>query len=462
MSEKDNEMFVFIIHKRGFRMYLILFCCVIVLFFISYYCFDKDILQPPVFLLLFYSSGIFAGFYLYDYWQLDQFKVLTVQIILLGLFSFTFGSLIAKFNKVKYKFKGKSLFSNQGMLLDRVEIGNGTFFSMIIVTFVVLLLFLSFFNSIVSGQQLANIVLEYKMARIEDGENTPFYLNFLIKLICSIASINLLILINNLLANKIKIKDMFLTIPIFGYIIISIFSANRGNILLLIFLGFCGWYILYHRFFGWSKNITSIVLRKGIFLASITAALFWLFVIITRDLDLFTGFDIFLSYICAYFAGSLASLNLYIREGGTSAIWWGEETFVALNNNLVTLFGIGHVSQRFLEFRSAYGVSVVNIYSSFRRFYHDFGFWGVAILSFLQGYITTRLYCIVKSVKSCGIDLTLVVYSFFFYTVPYILIDDLFWSSNISLSGLTKLWILIATYQCIFFNTKSINRKKIN
>ena len=295
---------------------------------------------------------------------------------------------------------------------------------------------------------LSNI-LEYKGSRDDDELSMPGYINLLIKTCSAFSTIANIFIINNIVINKFRAKDFLLFIPTIIYSTISIMSANRGNILMLILASFCAWYILYHRFHGWDRHMTWMVLSKGAKIAIVVFVLFWEFMVVVRNADLSNSYNGFMTYICAYFSGPLAGINMYIRQGGTTnPQWWGEETFVALNNNLNTLFGISHSSSRFLEYRSGFGFSVVNIYPSFRRFYHDFGFVGVSFLSIVivQRYVTSRIYYLVKRSENAGIDVWLCVYAFFFYTVPYTLTDELFYASNISISGMIKLLILLVVY----------------
>lgn len=88
----------------------------------TYYLFEKDTLHPAVFLHLFFTAGIIIGFYLYNYWHLYEYMSKTVQIILLGLVSFTVGSFIAKANKTRYKISNLNTYFFKRIDLNRIDI----------------------------------------------------------------------------------------------------------------------------------------------------------------------------------------------------------------------------------------------------------------------------------------------------------------------------------------------------
>jgi oligosaccharide repeat unit polymerase len=210
------------------------------------------------------------------------------------------------------------------------------------------------------------------------------------------------------------------------------------------------------RIYGKSKKLNSMTLKKGVIVVLLTSVVFWLLIFVTRSSEQRKyGLNI-LGYIASYAGGSISSLDVFLKNGSSAPKWFGEETFVALNNNLASLFGLNISSARFLEFGKGNGFSVVNIYGAFRRFYHDFGYAGVGVLSFIQGLISSRVYKGVRTNMKFkrSIDFGIIFYCYFFYTIIYTAIDELFYSSNISISGLVKVIILWISYILFFYKSR--------
>jgi len=448
-------------------MYLLFVLFVAFLFLMSFLVFDRDIMQPTVFLSMFFLAGALFAFYKYQYWQLYEFQAETFKILALGLFSFAFGSFLARTpttRRIVYGAPGNRLGEEPSAWA--VDINSVILTLSLLFCLMTALLFVANFGRRVFSTDIFQMIIQYKESRSDLESRMPTYLNIMFKMLCVLAHVQLFVFLHNIIKRRIIPKDFFLLLPALTYGSLSILGANRGNVLILILDAFAAWYVLFSRIKPKRFNLTRKFLQKSFTYALIFLVLFWGFMLVTREKTTTSPLDSFLTYVCAYFSGPLASLNLYVRQGGTPCDWWGQETFITLNNNLHSLFGIGAHSDRFLEFRSGFGYSTVNIYTSFRRFYHDFGVIGVIMLSSIQGVLTSKLYyrsrlpvqsrwhfrpqhiSIATSPSSPIhlVDFTLVFYSFFFYTIPYTLTDEFFFSSNASISGLVKVFILIAGY----------------
>lgn len=435
-------------------MYFVFFFCVVVLLLASYWVFDKDIMHPAVFLYLFSTGAILFGFYLFNYWKLYDFGGTTIWLFVLGLSAFAVGSVFAKLNRYQYvigRRKEEESLENSG----RISLNTMVVLFVVALSVVTLIMFLLYYRTRISSPLILSNVLEYKNSRDENG--LPEYINISVKTVCAFSHCFMFVFMQNRLCRQGRCKDVCLLIPALMYCVISLLMANRGNILIFALSCLAAWYVLYQRNNEWKSRITAIFLKKSFRIAVVVFGLFWLFMVVTRNTvlsDMPSVFDNFMTYICSYYSGGISAFDMYLKQGGVACEWWGQETFVALNNNLNTLFGTGNTSARFLEFRSGFGYSVVNIYTSFRRFYHDFGTLGIWVLSSIQGYVTSRLYYLVKRKSGRkGIDFLMVVYCFFFYTVPYTMTDELFYSSNVSISGLAKLVILTVAYFITFYHS---------
>lgn len=455
-----------------------LFVIFMALFFAAFYfLLDRDIMQPAVFLMMFFLAGALFAFHLYDYWQLDKFEGKSFQIIMVGLISFAAGSILSKTRNAQRIIYGRSRHEQSPESpAPALDVNGMVLIVSVAFCLVTAFLFVENFGKRVLSSNVFRMILEYKESRNDLEARMPGYLNAMFKALCALAHVQLFIFIHNSLLRRLAPKDFFLLVPAIMYAGLSVLGANRGNVLILILDAFAVWYILHARIWTRKGNLRWRFFLKSFAWAAVFLVAFWGFMVAVRQKEVANAWENFLTYICSYFSGPLASLNLYVRQGGEPCAWWGQETFVALNNNLNSLLGVGSHSARFLEFRSGFGFSTVNIYTSFRRFYHDFGLFGVVLLSSLQGFLTSKLYYRARLPVQFRkhffphdmagqrsrppavnpVDFTLVTYGFFFYTVPYTLTDEFFYSSNVSISGAVKFAMLAG---CYWFTLLHVRRR---
>lgn len=429
-------------------MYNLLFLAILILLIITYYLSGKDFMEPAVVLNGFFLVSILFSFYMYNSWKLYDYSPLCALIIFLGIFSFSFGWVIARNNRIRYKIS--VLPQNNYEILQTIEANRTALILAIIICFFSWILFMRTFRAATTSGSLASMISGYKSARINGESGESGLLNILLKFSGAIGICSTIVFLNNVIVEKnVRKNSKYLICPLL-YLLTCFFSANRGDILIFIMNAFAAWYLLYHRIHGWQAYERKKIFSKGVRIFIYAIILFWALMLMTNNNR--GNNTNFMVYICSYLSGSLSSFNMYIRQGGLPCEWFGQETFVVLNNNIYSLFGIGYASDRYLEFRSGFGYSTVNIYTSFRQFYHDFGMFGVMLLSFIQGYFTTRIYTVVKEeVNNNRLSFLLIFYCYFFYTTPYILINDLFFTVNVSLSGLAKIIILYISYRMFFY-----------
>lgn len=433
-------------------MYFVFVLILIIMLLINYNLFKGDFMEPPVFLnALFVFSAVMAV-YLYKFWHLDEYGGYTVFIFILGILSFSVGGLLARWFVFFSNKKNHNIIHPEGKW-GRINIFQPILILIIFFSLFTLIYYVYYFINSVTISNLANMIADLKEIRTTEGLGLPSMLSNCIKMLGFIAHISLFVYLNNVVTGEQKRKDYILVLISFVYLFISFLSGNRGNMLMLCLAGVMAWYILYSRTHGWRRKNTKLIISKGVKIGLVVLFLFWLIMYITGGTKQHSSNENIILYLCGYICSPLAGFDLYLKQGELACNWWGEETFVALNNNLNSWFGMAEYSERYLEFRYTDEYSVTNIYSSFRRFYHDFQLLGVIVLPFLQGFITGKLYRIVKKKNTYKftVDFSMCLYSYFFYTVLYTLVDDLFFSSNISFSGLAKMVLLYLCYRIMFY-----------
>ena len=166
------------------------------------------------------------------------------------------------------------------------------------------------------------------------------------------------------------------------------------------------------------------------------------------------GFD-FRNSATIYLSGGVRNLDLFLKDPPNTVKLFGEETFTYLWRNITSVLKNRKLLTRVLEFRTINGENTGNIYTSFRRFYHDFGFLGVCLLSYIQGTIISSLYYnINRSEKANRIGFTEVLYYYLSCSTIYIVIEDTFFSYYFSITCL-KVFIIFFMVYFFFFDFSS-------
>lgn len=133
----------------------------------------------------------------------------------------------------------------------------------------------------------------------------------------------------------------------------------------------------------------------------------------------------FLDYLTIYCGAQLPNLDEFLIEGvKRQGLPWGAMTFVTSYGDIGNWFGVSGLDYSLdLPFRSRMGQSMGNVYTAFYSYYYDFGFMGVAILSFLAGFASQVLFRL--TIRASG-RLTSSVLSIFYAILSYNLVLSFF------------------------------------
>ena len=437
--------------------FFILFITLLLLTAFTYFIFDKELMAPGLMICLMFDVSVTYSLYNYERWQLTGYGAEMVLLALLGISCFISADIITR--KLIYRGETETTFKTQ-----RTEIPYSRIILAVIIGVLAVILYVMYLRRIIwyfGLSQGINDAIQTVRKKRQAGELTgglglPVFINLLIKSVQMFSVLFSFAYVYNIVIRRHEKKDNWLLVPVVLHVIVSLLQSKRGDVVQDIIAVMVFSYIVWSRYERSCSRINRWFLL-GSTLTVVTVSP--LFFIATRimgryDADSIKSIDMFY-YIGVYLSGGLRSFDLYLKQGGSAARFFGEETFVTLNNFIFSHFGGGESYVRHLEYRSGNGWGSGNIYSSFRRFYHDFGIWGICILSFIQGLISSLVYERTRREKTDDISFSIVLYSFFAYTIVYIPIDDLFFSSVISVSGLAKTVLLYIIYIFVFMDEGS-------
>jgi hypothetical protein len=398
-----------------YTLFLVLF----ILFLIALYMTD-DFLSPACLVcesfLFSYISAIFSS--RAGGWNFSLHAE-TVFVIAMGLLCFLIGSFFG--NGMKRK--------DYQLQVDKNEIKplvyNGTFVTiMLFVQCLLLLVYIYYFRK--TSDQFSgmdwNTMMRMRRLANAYGEglevNIPGFINQSIKLAKVNAYIALYYVMHNVAVHNVNKKEKIkgtkrLLLIIFLYFPYSILQSARFEIFTLLIGGIIIWYIFY-QYYSNFLHIRLRNMRKTIrILTVVVIGLLGLMSLLGTLVGRVASETIF-SEAFNYMGRTIQALDTYLY--GHYTILNGEvrgaESFFGIFKLLGQL-GIVDMSNEswYLEFISLGGHSLGNTYTVFRRYFRDFGYFGVIILPFLEGLILSKLYKMAKYPKTKELDMTVIVYS---------------------------------------------------
>ena len=259
-----------------------------------------------------------------------------------------------------------------------------------------------------------------------------------------LAVVSMFIFLHNVCFGVKQKKDLLhFAVIVIGVTIQSVL-AGGGRLNLLSSASMCFYMFLFflNMRYGFNNRINKKVLRYGILGFCVLLTLFLVLIVAFGRSKSLMDID-FRAYLSTYIAGGIRNLDLYF-QAPTYNVFPGSETFTALLKRIVPQVK----GSRIFEFRDVSGVNTGNIYTSFRRFYSDFHFMGVLVLTAVQAFVTSSLYFgAKKDAKKGELSFLILLFCYFSDTLFFIAIEDTFYSTGIGIGSLIRLSCLYCLYR---------------
>lgn len=440
------------------------FLILVILFFILYFVYTKflnDILSPS----FIYVSSMILCFIcsiigLLSWNNVKNLKLLTILIILISIISFIFGELCVRksftFDNRKFKFKKikdiewwKIIFQILFILITII----------LLYTEVKRIAIIAGYTSGGLGTMIGyfrNMSNLYTTELIENGQGVNVFVSQMRKVCEVMCFVNLYIFIKNIYDKNIKNSKNFGFLCI---IILCVFLSflTGGRMQCLIYVVASIFIILVLLL---SKNSLKDILKKYykqciVVITIVIIGFYCLLPLSGRKNDVN-----FVTYMSFYFGTSVPSLDIYLDNPKQSE-YFGEETLRGVQNVLYK-FGLSNkvqpISKEWIEFKINDQQSMFsNVFTSGKRFYHDFGLFGVMVCQFVFGFVFSFIYL---KLKESSDTILFIFYSMFVYMIIDQVRDDLFYSNFLHINTLLYFLILYVGYNVLIqFNIKEVKNK---
>jgi len=430
-------------------MYTVILIVNVLLLFAAIAVYRAEILSPAVMLLLYSLLAVLVGYYKYDSWDIKGYSLMGAVVYCLGIGAFTVGAFIPRVLSSPKK--------TIALPIGKTRIDVPGYAVILCVAVSIVVTGYRIRGFLQTSGNLSAISLGYAIqyARVVSSEENlydPEIIN-LLSYFRAASSIMLVgVYIYNWMHKKCKHGDYKYLLPIIPYLVDSFIRSSRGEIIQIAISIVTLWYIILKKTKGWVSKYDYQFMKKLVVIAAIAVPLFVLSAVATGRYTNISDMDVG-NYVSVYVSGGVRALDLYVKANPKpNPTIWGEETFVNLHNFIYAFTGNPTRLKRFLEFEYIKGITVGNIYTSFRRFFHDFGITGVVTLSFLQGLVSGLVYALIKRRNNNGLQFFELFYAFFAYTIIYIVIDELYYTSLFSFVGLKRIVMFCLAYVFLLKN----------
>ena len=426
--------------------------CVVIVLWIFVILVKKDLFSPSSVLCLSYIFSIICAIYNIDNWKINL-HYNTFFVIIIGIISFLISSLLFDFTHSRKKSIKKNI--------EYIKVKKYKLLLINCISLIIFVIYLLFFIKAIGGvSSLLNFSESMEAYRnktmIHHITLIPSWINFLSKICRAVCYVYTYILINNYIISKNHNKKEVLQknilhyiFGIFLYLPLTLMSGGRYDLIVFILYVIFVFSILYT--IENKKRLNSYkIIKIGIVLIVVLVGFSSYKGLVGRNSDSST-----IDYITEYFGGSIEIFDIYMQEPHYRCEYFGQETFAGIRKFLyqVKLLNDQGVSEDAMEFRTIYNGKVLgNVYTGFRKLYHDFGIFGVIILQSLLAIIFNKLYydCFYKKNKM-SISFNIILTGTIFFCLALHSYSESFYSTVLSFN-------YISFFIIVYFIIKFLDR----
>ncbi|MCF2638631.1 oligosaccharide repeat unit polymerase [Fusobacterium varium] len=428
-------------------MIYILFLGILTLFFISFFLFKKNILNPSVILCSSFLCTNFIAILNQKKWKI-VYSYETIFLIWLTIIIFIIGNILAYLFLRLLKIKKSK---RMNYLIDK-----NFFNKVMLLNIILIVLLIKYFKDtyklslLVGNDKGYDMMLYYvRYAKLNFFSLSKFNLfSFYLAKITSYVCF--FIFSYKSIFNKLKFRYFYLLIPTVIYFCFIILTAGRGDFIYLIVYMLCIFSILYLK----KKNFKLIANIKILILGIFSILIFFIIFILSGYFTKKSYNRDLLEVISVYAGSSLPALNIFLNSKKIiKNTYFGENTLFLIYN---ILRKFGYDIPKFYEpYEFVYfgGVST-NIFSAIRRYYEDFGIYGLLLIVLILGFMYSIFFYYASYRNN---NFILISYSIYCYPIFDFAIEERFFMTLFPQGIVYNLVTL-----CIIYYFLNVGRRKLN
>ncbi len=442
-----TTIFLFLNLGAEFMVIHFLLIGLIVALVFDYNLSNGDIFKPSTLYISGFVLATIAAVMNINYWGVDL-GIKTLVVIMLGVFSFLVGNLVANYTPINYKIvKSRRYYSIE---IDTWKVAFFTVYGVLVT-----LLLYKEVNRIALFADNYHLKLGL-MTAVRSALMNGYELNEMVEQALKISTCSayvfLFVTVYNCTYKGIGYirKNSIYVLPIIIYMTQVLLLGGRLSLITFFVSGIFMWYYFEKEKRSWARLVSKQFIKRLIFGLCCFVLLFYY----SKELVGRVSDENFLEYITRYFGGSIPLLDMYLHNFIlTTNNRLGEESFTGLINSLSKI-GIceGGLSVS-LEFRySNTGVMLGNVYTSLRRAFNDFGWFGVFALPFIMSIFFNVLYRKIRNISTYTVNsiFLFIVYSSLLGLIPMQAMEDQFYINKLSIGYAIQLVLMYITIIFLF------------
>jgi oligosaccharide repeat unit polymerase len=426
-------------------MLFLLLVALILLLLVAYVIMRQDILSPWVISIYMFIITVAVATLNYSKWN-EDISSITVLSVLVALIFFGAGEIVGRSFLTQFSISHNSkdysiLSSNQYIRIKKRYI----FVTIAVISMVIYFHYnhiLSLARQVGFSSSMHNLLYYVRIAQFspEIDSSRSGLLNLGLTFSTVISYFFIFVFMFNFIISEHKKKYYRYLIPGLLNVINIVLTTGRTQFInLATFILILLFFMLKHKY-KWSTRLNNKILTYGIIGVI-------LFLVIFRMSGYLTGKSESLSLwdnISIYLGSPIIALSKYF-ESPPERFLFGSETFYSIYH-ILRKFGFDIPQYDLIHsFISWDSVSNVNIYTSIRRYIHDFGFLGMSIMMFSLGLFYGFFYKYVKIKRN--VDLRTVVYAMYFFPITQIALEERFFTNIVSIQGVYNLTFIFLIWK---------------
>ena len=433
----------------------------IIFLIISYYFFDRKIISPPVVLNAVYVFSTICAIYNVKKWGIDLHANTYCVITGGNLIFMAISYIIHLYYKKKHLNKNQEDYKTIGLKYIELSYSKIIIYTLIVCVFSIIYGYsiLKLAKGYNNTNDYAELMTAYRRNTSYGEDSLPAWLMRLFLIISASIYMITYVFVNNIICNKKKKKNYILLIPIVIFLVATLMGAERADCLNLFVYILTISYLLLSKKENTIRKINNKYVKRGV----VAVSLFLILFSVSKGLVGRTDDYDTMYYITFYAGGSIQLLDMFLQDP-TYPTYIGEEVFRGFRNKL-SKYGIVENTSKIghLEFRHSHRVNIGNVYTAYRKYIHDFGYFSIIPFQLCLAVFYGIWYEKIKYRKiRDNIDISVILFVYMFIPLVKHSIQEGFYSTYLVNLPIIFIYMIIWKYYFVDFKLKYGNKKILN